>query len=233
MNGLRVVACCLAAAASGIPALPAAAQAPVEIAQADGLMGTWYRSSRPGGVRLAADGVTGFYGNQEWPQTAETCTAAFEHELMTVDSGTLVAELTRDDVYDENGVPIAAGLEGRLPEGALTVLRNYCYGASEIASAVYYILVAPNRLTAVAFGDGTYAIEDLQRDPPLVPPQAMDQVTREQVQRALLARGLYEGEVDGMFGPATRAAISAFQASLGAEETGVLNQHQLDILSGN
>lgn len=237
MKAGKVAGCALAALfAAGALVAPAAAQAPgVQLAQADGsgLMGTWYRSTRPGGVRLSSDGVTSFFGNEEWPQTAQTCTAAFEHELRTVDSATLRAELTQDDIYDNDGVPIAEGLAGRLPDGELTVLRNYCYGASEIASAVYYVQVAPNRLTAIAFGDGVYGIDDLQREPPLVPPQAMEQEAREAIQRALLARGFYEGDIDGMFGPGTRSAISAFQASLGTEETGILNQHQVDILGSN
>ena len=212
-----------------------AAEPGLELAQAGSsdVLGTWYRTARPGGVRLEDDGVVNFLGNEEWPQNAQTCTAAFEHELRTVDNASLYAELTQDDVYNNDDVPIAVGLEGRLPEGNLTVLRTYCYGASEISSAVYYVLVAPTRLTAVGFGDGVYDIEDLQREPPLVPAQSLDQETREQVQQALLARGLYEDEIDGMFGPGTRAAISAYQATLGAEETGVLNRHQLDILIGN
>jgi hypothetical protein len=237
MRGFQLAGCGLAAAlflvALGGPT--AAADPRLELAQAGSsdILGTWYRTTRPGGVRLEDDGVVSFLGNEEWPNNAQTCTAAFEHELRTLDNAALFTELTQDDVYDENGDPIAVGLEGRLPEGNLTVLRNYCYGAAETSSAVYYILVAPTRLTAVAFGDGAYDIEDLQREPPLVPAQSLDQETREQVQQALLARGLYEDEIDGMFGPGTRAAISAYQATLGAEETGVLNRHQLDILLGN
>lgn len=215
-------------------AAPTTAGQSVQLAQADGegIMGIWYRSTRPGGVRLETDRVVSFLGAQEWPQTPETCTGAFEHELMTMNSEALYAELTQDDVYDNDGVPVAVGLEGRLPDGELAVLHAYCYGASEISSSVHYVLVAPTRLLAVAFGDGVYDIEDLQRDPPLVPAQALDQETREAIQRGLQARGFYEDEIDGMFGPGTRTAIAAYQASLGGEETGVLNQHQLDLLVG-
>ncbi len=236
MTGLVLARSGLAAALlTAALAAPAVAQGSLQLAQADGdaLMGTWYRADRPGGVRLEADGVVNFNGDAEWPQTAATCTAGFEHTLRTVDSAVLYAELTQDDFYSNEDVPIATGLEGRLPDGMLTVLDTYCYGASEIGGAVNYVLVAPSRLLAVAFGDGVYAIEDLQREPPLVPPQVLDQETREAIQRALQARGFYADEIDGMFGPGTRAAISAYQASLAGEQTGILNRHQLDILLGD
>ena len=46
--------------------------------------------------------------------------------------------------------------------------------------------------------------------------------TAADVQVRLLALGLYEGEIDGVAGPLTRAAISAFQRRIGTPQTGYL-----------
>ena len=52
----------------------------------------------------------------------------------------------------------------------------------------------------------------------------MNAENRRQVQEALQRLGYYEGPLDGKFGPATRSAIRRFQASIGAEATGRLNE---------
>lgn len=51
-----------------------------------------------------------------------------------------------------------------------------------------------------------------------------------QVQIALLARGLYEGPVDGIVGPALRAALRAHQAANGLPITGTITPAVLDSL---
>ncbi|MEZ5669319.1 MAG: peptidoglycan-binding domain-containing protein [Alphaproteobacteria bacterium] len=211
----------------------ASASLPAQAQDHGAMLGNWFQVSGPGGIRLTENGTVQFRGRQEWPMTATECTAGFEHAFQTVNGQALYAELSADAVFDNDGVPIAEGLRGRLPDGDVAVLHSQCFGASEIGSTVYYALVAPDRLLAVAFGDGIYGIDDLQREPPMVPPQSLDQETREAIQSALKALGFYEDEVDGMFGPASRAAVSAFQASLGDEETGILNRYQMDILLGN
>ena len=54
------------------------------------------------------------------------------------------------------------------------------------------------------------------------------------VQEALNRRGFNAGSVDGVVGPRTRAAISAFQTSLGAPVTGTLTPEQEQtLLSGS
>jgi peptidoglycan hydrolase-like protein with peptidoglycan-binding domain len=50
----------------------------------------------------------------------------------------------------------------------------------------------------------------------------MSAVNRRNVQKALHHRGYYQGPVDGIFGPRTRAAIRRFQNSIGAKSTGYL-----------
>jgi hypothetical protein len=49
---------------------------------------------------------------------------------------------------------------------------------------------------------------------------------RRQVQEALKRVGYYAGEIDGLFGPETRAAIRRFQFEIGAEMTGTITGKQ-------
>jgi len=69
--------------------------------------------------------------------------------------------------------------------------------------------------------------------PPAPPPTAataptmpaenkMSAANRRNVQEALHHLGYYQGPVDGIFGPRTRAAIRRFQNSIGAKSTGYL-----------
>ena len=51
----------------------------------------------------------------------------------------------------------------------------------------------------------------------------LDRSTRRRIQQRLASAGFSPGPADGMFGPATRAAIRRWQASRGAEATGYLN----------
>lgn len=45
-----------------------------------------------------------------------------------------------------------------------------------------------------------------------------------EMQRALIARNLYQGKADGVWGPKTEAAIRNFQTQMGLESSGELNQ---------
>jgi peptidoglycan hydrolase-like protein with peptidoglycan-binding domain len=50
----------------------------------------------------------------------------------------------------------------------------------------------------------------------------MSEANRRQVQEALHGLGYYNGPVDGIFGPLTRASIRRFQDRIGEKETGLL-----------
>ena len=54
--------------------------------------------------------------------------------------------------------------------------------------------------------------------------------TNQDVQEKLKSLGLYEGEVDGLAGPVTAAAVVAFQKSKGLTETGKLDNPTLSAL---
>jgi peptidoglycan hydrolase-like protein with peptidoglycan-binding domain len=48
------------------------------------------------------------------------------------------------------------------------------------------------------------------------------------VQGRLARDGFYQGPIDGVWGPATAAAVSRYQHAHGFEETGKLNRETLD-----
>jgi His-Xaa-Ser repeat protein HxsA len=50
------------------------------------------------------------------------------------------------------------------------------------------------------------------------------------VQAALMGRGFFEGPLDGTVGPKTRAALRAFQQSIGLTVTGTITPQTLDAL---
>ncbi|MDD5350207.1 MAG: peptidoglycan-binding domain-containing protein [Chthoniobacteraceae bacterium] len=50
------------------------------------------------------------------------------------------------------------------------------------------------------------------------------------VQRALKYRGFYQGPIDGLSGPATRAAVRAYDASVGLPPTGAIDARLLNSL---
>jgi peptidoglycan hydrolase-like protein with peptidoglycan-binding domain len=52
--------------------------------------------------------------------------------------------------------------------------------------------------------------------------EKMSEANRRQVQEALHRRDFYDGPIDGIFGPLTRAAIQRFQDSVGEKGTGRL-----------
>lgn len=47
------------------------------------------------------------------------------------------------------------------------------------------------------------------------------------VQAALMRLGYYDGDIDGLLGPATRAGLKDFQKSQGLKETGRINLETL------
>lgn len=54
-----------------------------------------------------------------------------------------------------------------------------------------------------------------------------------EAQRALIDLGFLEGDADGVFGPMTESAVSAFQADKGLEATGIIDKETHDALSAS
>ena len=73
-------------------------------------------------------------------------------------------------------------------------------------------------------GDTTILIERPDR------PRMARDLRTEQAQAALKEMHLYDGEVDGLFGPATRAAIEKYQSEMGFEVTGAVDELLLERL---
>ena len=71
------------------------------------------------------------------------------------------------------------------------------------------------------------------RSPPVSSPEAgearlgLDRSAKRVIQRGLRADGFDPGSVDGLFGPATRASLRAWQSSRGQAATGYLNGQQM------
>jgi len=65
----------------------------------------------------------------------------------------------------------------------------------------------------------------------LPPDEEMTQADRRWVQTALSKLGYYDGQIDGIFGPDTRAAIRRYQHELGADMTGRLTDAQASRLA--
>ncbi|SFH79542.1 peptidoglycan-binding domain-containing protein [Albimonas pacifica] len=63
--------------------------------------------------------------------------------------------------------------------------------------------------------------------------QSLSRAAKRAIQRELRDKGLYQGLVDGIFGPQTRGAITAFQQARTEDATGVLTRRQmLDLRAG-
>jgi Putative peptidoglycan binding domain len=72
----------------------------------------------------------------------------------------------------------------------------------------------------------------LPRTTPTPAEAHMSEADRRQAQQALHRLGFYQGHVDGIFGPLTRAAIRRFQQDIGAESTGFLTPDEATRLLG-
>ena len=61
----------------------------------------------------------------------------------------------------------------------------------------------------------------------------MTEADRRRIQTVLTQLGYYDGKVDGVFGPDTRAAIRRYQHELGATMTGRLTTEQASKLAAS
>ncbi len=64
------------------------------------------------------------------------------------------------------------------------------------------------------------------------PDDQMTDTDRRRVQIALVRLGYYDGKIDGIFGPDSRAAIRRYQHELGADMSGRLTAAQASKLVG-
>lgn len=125
----------------------------------------------------------------------------------------LIAQLKGADVQT---APLLAALQQQLPGGQLVAVHppstsGYLIGAAPVpaASAVAAAPPAPPIAAASVPAD-----------------DQMTEADRKSVQSALAKLGYYDGKVDGIFGPDTRAAIRRYQHELGTDMNGKLTATQ-------
>lgn len=98
--------------------------------------------------------------------------------------------------------------------------------ASPFYGPAYYGPVHPYYCPPVyrPYYDGYYveSYRPVYKGIPVEAARTSDQLT-ERVQLALARKGFYNGEIDGLNGPGTRAAIRAFQAERGLPVSGVVD----------
>jgi hypothetical protein len=111
-------------------------------------------------------------------------------------------------------------------------------GPAFLLSDNFFVLKAYNFSDSYAFAGATLA-EKIGGRPVLREawPKEVDplsQSEREKIQRGLTAAGLYEGKIDGRFGPVTRLAVHAFQRKVGLSKAdGTPSRAVLNALEGN
>jgi len=96
------------------------------------------------------------------------------------------------------------------------------------------LVAAPPATPAVAVAPAAPAPAAAKPPPPAIPyEQHMTQADRRRVQTVLTQLGYYDGQVDGIFGPDTRAAIRRWQHEKHAPMTGTLTAAQAGQLLGS
>jgi lytic murein transglycosylase len=111
-------------------------------------------------------------------------------------------------------------------------------GPAFLLSGNFFVLKAYNFSDSYAFA-GAVLAERIAGRPALrqkwpVESQPLTLAEREAIQRGLSARGLYDGKIDGRFGPVTRLAIHALQRGAGvAKADGFPSRAVLDLLRAN
>ncbi len=219
----------LLAAALAFSATPAAGQP----AGFEALGGIWHENDWVS-IEIGPEVVTTITPDSRWVMDAASCPNAFEHqfqartradfmEFFGLDSGDPYAGLIDEDGASINDQVLAAWPAG---DGTVNTLWSYC--AAELHGGSLYFLDDSGGLTAVRYGDGIAKLVTFSRD---VPPPSHDSLSfyqRQEVQTALQQRGLYDGAIDGIFGPGTEAAIMAYQKSIDEEATGILTRQQMD-----
>jgi len=144
----------------------------------------------------------------------------------------VVSQSKPPDVPTPLAAALAGGLKGPQVQTAalLASLQQQLAGSrSTTLAAVHpptttgYLAGAPSPPPA----DAPTAATPAPSPPVAVPPEEeMNDVDRRRVQTALAHLGYYDGEVDGVFGPETRAAIRRYQHELSTEMTGHLTAAQ-------
>jgi hypothetical protein len=138
----------------------------------------------------------------------------------------------------------AAGFQaldgGTLPRAGIAMLffPTGADGPAFLLSENFFVLKAYNFSDSYAFA-GSVLAERIAGRPVLrqswpAESQPLSVSEREAIQRGLAARGLYDGKIDGRFGPVTRLAIHALQRGSGVTKAdGFPSRAVLELLRAN
>ena len=129
---------------------------------------------------------------------------------------------------------------GALPHEGVAMLffPAGAQGPAFLLSENFFVLKVYNFSDSYAFA-GAVLAERIAGRPALLQKwpaeaQPLDLAEREAIQRGLSARGLYDGKIDGRFGPVTRLAIHALQRGSGvARADGFPSRAVLELLRAN
>ncbi len=128
--------------------------------------------------------------------------------------------LTAYNTFVANTYDIAPGsnVEG-LSNAMASICQNmpeamFASGAQALADAL-----VPQRQVAMAAADSA------------TPPSGSDEMSIIDVQQALRDQGYFDGDVDGLLGPATGAALEAYQRDKGLKVTGMPDTQTMRALS--
>ncbi|MCB9960028.1 MAG: peptidoglycan-binding protein [Rhodospirillaceae bacterium] len=226
------IAAIFGAALAALAATLAATQAAAQPAGYEGFAGVWHENDWQS-IDIGPDTVTFIDGGDRWEMDPTTCPNLFEHEFSSRTRAEFVEFLALDrpasegGLTDHGGAPMADRILAEWPEGhgPVATLWSYCF--AETHGGTLYFLTDEDDLTGIRYGEGIAEIVQYSR---AVPPPSHDVLSdyeRLEIQSALQRLSLYGGPVDAVFGPATAAAIRAYQESLGEEATGILTRSQI------
>jgi Putative peptidoglycan binding domain/Caspase domain len=172
------------------------------------------------------DGLGSIAVSQPTPPDGPTPLAASlvaDLKASTVQIGPLVAAL-QQQLAANKALTVAAV---QVPPG-----QSYLVGAPTPPPEPARAAPAAPPPAAVAVTPPVQAAAPPPAAPALPDETRMTDADRRRVQSALARLGYYDGQVDGVFGPDTRAAIRRYQHELGAAMTGRLTADQANKLAG-
>ncbi|PPQ39927.1 lytic murein transglycosylase [Rhodoblastus acidophilus] len=136
--------------------------------------------------------------------------------------------------------PLDGGAQADLPRAGAAMLffPVGAEGPAFLLSENFFVLKAYNFSDSYAFA-GSVLAERIAGRPALrqawpAEAQPLSAEERADIQRGLMQKGLYDGKIDGRFGPVTRLAIHALQRGAGvARADGYPSRAVLDLLRAN
>ena len=142
---------------------------------------------------------------------------------MMNDDRITISELPRNLIFLRLPAKTGVTAQTDLPLEVSPEPKSGQSGQAKLNSPIEADNIANDPVPAASSGETLEALELLE--------QTLSTEVKQTVQSKLREQQLYEGLVDGIFGPQTRNAIKAFQKSRSEDQTGILTRRQLLELS--